>query len=71
MTDTPTGSAPDQPSAQTVKPADELAIAVEGGDLIAAIDAEMEGRARGYADRRGELLFRCRDRLASQEGIKA
>lgn len=31
--------------------------------LIADIDAEMAGRKRGYADVRGELLFRCRDAL--------
>lgn len=39
-----------------------------GGELealVADIDAEMEGRERGYADRRGELLFRCRDALAA------
>jgi len=30
-------------------------------DLITEIDAEMEGRQRGYADVRGELLFRSRD----------
>jgi hypothetical protein len=35
-------------------------------ELIAAIDAEMEGRQRGFADRRGELLFRCRDTLADR-----
>ena len=35
------------------------------GALVADIDYEMEGRARGYADRRGELLFRCRDILAA------
>lgn len=32
-------------------------------ELIAAIDAEMSGRQRGFADVRGELLFRCRDML--------
>lgn len=34
------------------------------GELIADIDAEMAGVGRGYADRRGELLFRCRDALS-------
>ena len=32
--------------------------------LVSEIEAEMEGRQRGYADLRGELLFRCRDRIA-------
>lgn len=34
--------------------------------LIAEIDAEMSGRKRGYADERGELLFRCRDALSNK-----
>jgi hypothetical protein len=33
--------------------------------LIADIEAEMEGRERGFADKRGELLFRCSDALAT------
>ncbi|WP_295228021.1 hypothetical protein [uncultured Brevundimonas sp.] len=35
--------------------------------LVSEIDAEMEGRQRGYADLRGELLFRCRDRIVELE----
>lgn len=36
----------------------------ENETLIADIEREMEGRARGYADVRGELLFRCLDALS-------
>lgn len=39
--------------------------------LIAEIDAEMEGRQRGYADVRGELLFRCRDDLVTAASAQA
>lgn len=39
--------------------------------LIAEIDAEMEGRQRGYADVRGELLFRCRDALVTAASAQA
>lgn len=39
--------------------------------LIAEIDAEMEGRGRGYADVRGELLFRCRDALVTAASAQA
>lgn len=38
----------------------------EAGLLIADIEAEMSGRQRGYADTRGELLFRCLDALAAE-----
>jgi len=40
----------------------------EEKELIEAIDAEMEGRQRGYADQRGELLFRCRDEITRLRG---
>jgi hypothetical protein len=33
--------------------------------VIADIEAEMEGRQRGFADVRGELLFRCSDALTT------
>lgn len=39
--------------------------------LVAEIDAEMEGRQRGYADVRGELLFRCRDALVTAASAQA
>lgn len=39
--------------------------------LVAEIDAEMEGRQRGYADTRGELLFRCRDTLVTAASAQA
>lgn len=38
------------------------------GRLTADIEAEMKGVRRGYADRRGELLFRCLDALQRGEG---
>ncbi len=39
--------------------------------LVAEIDAEMQGRRRGYADVRGELLFRCRDSLVTAASAQA
>lgn len=39
--------------------------------LLSDIDAEMEGRQRGYADVRGELLFRCRDFIAASPALAA
>ncbi|KAK0351724.1 hypothetical protein LTR94_023820 [Friedmanniomyces endolithicus] len=39
--------------------------------LITEIDAEMDGRQRGYADVRGELLFRCRDALVTAASAEA
>lgn len=39
--------------------------------LVAEIDAEMQGRRRGYADVRGELLFRCRDSLVTAASAEA
>lgn len=32
-------------------------------DVVKLIDAEMNGRKRGYADARGELLFQARDTI--------
>ncbi len=51
-------------------PPDDTPEMVEVTALIAAINNEMQGRARGFADTRGELLFRCRDRLASTKALR-